>query len=92
MNNQNGTNMGQNVGDKVEGRVDQLKEKVRGFVDTAEERAESIKNKAIEVKDGAMTRGNALIERATDMIKANPLKSVGVAFGVGYIGMRLFRR
>ncbi len=85
MTNQNGSNMGSD-------RVEDIKEKVRGFVDSAEERAEAIKARAIEVKDGAMTRGNALIERTTDMIKANPLKAVGIAFGAGYLGMRLFRR
>ena len=92
MNNQNGSNMGQNTADTAGDRVGQIKEKVRGFVDSAEERAESIKHRAIEAKDDVMTRGNALIERATDMIKANPLKAVGVAFGAGYLGMRLFRR
>jgi ElaB/YqjD/DUF883 family membrane-anchored ribosome-binding protein len=85
MNNQNDSNMGND-------RVDQIKEKVRGFVDSAEERAESLKHRAIEAKDDVMSRGNALIERATDMIKANPLKAVGIAFGAGYFGMRLFRR
>jgi ElaB/YqjD/DUF883 family membrane-anchored ribosome-binding protein len=92
MNNQNGSSTGQNVGDGAAGRVDQIKEKVRGFVDSAEERAESIKTRAMDVKDDVMTRGNALIERATGIIKANPLKAVGVAFGAGYLGMRLFRR
>lgn len=92
MSNQNGNNMGQNTGDTASERVDQIKEKVRGFVDTAEEKAESIKARAIEVKEDAMSRGNALIERAADMIKANPLKAVGIAFGAGYLGMRLFRR
>ncbi len=92
MNNHNGTTMDHDGDNKVEGRVEQIKDKVRGFVDSAELRAESIKNRAIEVKDGAMTRGNALIERAGNMIKANPLKAVGIAFGAGYLGMRLFRR
>jgi ElaB/YqjD/DUF883 family membrane-anchored ribosome-binding protein len=92
MNNQNGSNMGNDGDASASDRVAQIKEKVRGFVDTAEERAESIKHRAIEAKDDVMSRGNALIERATDMIKANPLKAVGVAFGVGYLGMRLFRR
>lgn len=85
MTNQNSSNLEND-------RIDDIKEKVRGFVDTAEERAEAIKARAIEVKDDAMSRGNALVERTTDMIKANPLKAVGIAFGAGYIGMRLFRR
>jgi ElaB/YqjD/DUF883 family membrane-anchored ribosome-binding protein len=92
MNNRNGTNMGQDLGDQAEGRIDHIKESVKGLVDNAEERATKIKERAIEVKDEAMSRGNALIERAADIIKSNPLKAVGVAFGVGYLGMRLFRR
>jgi len=28
----------------------------------------------------------------TDLIKAHPLKAVGIAFGAGYLGMRLLRR
>ena len=92
MNNRNGTTMGQDLGDKAEGRIDHIKESVKGFVDNAEERATKIKDRAIEVKDEAMSRGNALIERTADIIKSNPLKAVGVAFGVGYLGMRLFRR
>jgi len=39
-----------------------------------------------------MDRGNMYVDRVTDMIKAHPLKAVGIAFGVGYVGMRLFRR
>jgi len=85
MTNQNGSNTGSD-------RAEDIKEKVRGFVDGAEARAEAIKARAIEAKDGAMTRGQALIERTTDMIKANPLKAIGIAFGAGYLGMRLFRR
>ncbi len=92
MNNRNGTTMGQDHGDTADGRIDHIKESVKGFVDNAEERATKIKDRAIEVKDEAMSRGNALIERTADIIKANPLKAVGVAFGVGYLGMRLFRR
>ena len=38
-----------------------------------------------------MERGNALLDRSTDFIKANPIKSVAIAFGVGYVLMRIFR-
>jgi hypothetical protein len=26
------------------------------------------------------------------LIKAHPIKAIGIAFGAGYVGMRLFRR
>lgn len=72
--------------------VEHLQDKVRNLVDSAAERAESIKTRAIDAKDDVMSRGNALIERITDMITTNPLKAVGVAFAAGYFGMRLVRR
>lgn len=73
-------------------KLDSIKEKARGIVDQGQEKASEIKAKVIDVKDQAVTRGNALLDRATDFIKANPLKAVGIAFGVGYVGMRLIRR
>jgi hypothetical protein len=56
------------------------------------EKVDQIKHRVIDVKDRAVTRSNAFIERATDYIKSNPLKAVAMAFGAGYIGMRIFRR
>ncbi len=55
-------------------------------------RFEALKHRAIDAKDVAMTRGSALIARASDTIRANPLAAVGIAFGLGYLGMRLLRR
>jgi ElaB/YqjD/DUF883 family membrane-anchored ribosome-binding protein len=45
----------------------------------------------IEVKDQAMDRGTALLDKSTGYIKENPIKSVAIAFGIGYFAMRLFR-
>jgi ElaB/YqjD/DUF883 family membrane-anchored ribosome-binding protein len=87
MNNGNNGN-----GGAVHDKLDSIKEKARGLVDQGQEKAAELKSKVIDVKDEAVTRGNALLDKATDFIKANPLKAVGIAFGVGYIGMRLIRR
>ena len=83
--------MGTHAGEKLDERIDQLKDSVKGLVDTAEERAQALKHRAIEVKDEAMSRGGAVVDRATAFIKENPFKAVGIAFGLGYVGMRLFR-
>jgi len=69
-----------------------IKDKVKGLVDQGEEKVDQIKHKVIDAKDQAVTRGSAILDRATEFIRMNPMKSVGIAFGVGYIGMRLFRR
>jgi len=68
------------IGSDVEDRIDSLKDS-----------AAQIKDRVIEVKDEAMDRGNALLDSGTEYIKENPLKSVAIAFGIGYIAMRLFR-
>lgn len=90
MNKNGSTTMGQDsaVGDRLEG----IKDSVKGLVEKGGARADEIKTRVIEVKDQAMTRGNAFVDQAGDFIKANPLKAVGIAFGLGYVGMRLFRR
>lgn len=72
--------------------IDQIKESVRGLVDRGQEQAGALRDRAVEVKDQVLTRSNAVLDQATAYIRNNPLKSVGIAFGVGYIGMRLFRR
>jgi ElaB/YqjD/DUF883 family membrane-anchored ribosome-binding protein len=87
MNNSNKGN-----GNVMDDKLGHIKESVKGLVDQGHEKVDQIKTRVIDVKDQAVTRGNAFLDRATDFIKANPLKAVGVAFGVGYIGMRLFRR
>ena len=69
-----------------------IKDKVKGLVDQGEEKVDALKHKVIDVKDQAVTRGSAVLDKAETFIRANPLKAVGIAFGVGYIGMRLFRR
>ena len=71
---------------------DNVKDNVKNLVDQGQEKVNAIKDRVIDVKDQAVSRGNVYLDKATDFIKANPLKAVGIAFGVGYIGMRLFRR
>lgn len=53
---------------------------------------DALKSRMIEVKDQAKAKSNAVLENATNLIKAHPLKAVAIAFAAGYIGMRLLRR
>ncbi len=73
-------------------KFDALKDKAKGIVEQGQEKVGELKTKVVEAKEQVMARGGAFLDRATAMIKANPLKSVAIAFGVGYIGMRIFRR
>lgn len=94
--NRNGTGMSgmnePNYGTNLDQKIDTLKEKAKDIVDQGSEKVEQLKTRVVEVKDQAMAKGNALLDNVTTMVRANPLKSVAIAFGVGYLGMRIFRR
>jgi ElaB/YqjD/DUF883 family membrane-anchored ribosome-binding protein len=92
--NRNGTSMTEpGMGNShLDSKLDALKEKAKDIVDHGSEKVDEIKHRVVEVKDQAMAKGNMFLDNATTLIKANPLKSVAIAFGVGYIAMRLFRR
>jgi ElaB/YqjD/DUF883 family membrane-anchored ribosome-binding protein len=76
----------------VEEKLDSIRDSVKGFVDRGAQKADAIKHKVVEAKDEAMHRGSESLDRLASMVRAHPLKSIGIAFGIGYIGMRLFRR
>jgi hypothetical protein len=39
--------------------------------------------------DDARTRGSDLVDRITDLMKQRPLTGVAIAFGIGYVAMRI---
>lgn len=76
----------------VDETLDSLKDTMKGLVDQGAQKVEAIKSKVVSAKDQAITRGSDVLDRVTEMIKAHPLRAVGIAFAAGYLGMRLFRR
>ena len=76
----------------VDEKLDSLKDTMKEVVDRGAQRADALKTRVVEVKDEAMRRGNDVLDRTVSLIKAHPLKAVGIAFATGYLGMRLFRR
>jgi ElaB/YqjD/DUF883 family membrane-anchored ribosome-binding protein len=76
----------------VDDKMDSIKDTVKSYVDQGAQTVDAIKSRVVEVKDQAVNRGNDVLAQMTDLIKAHPFKAVGIAFGAGYIGMRLFRR
>jgi ElaB/YqjD/DUF883 family membrane-anchored ribosome-binding protein len=80
------------TGGSTDDKVDSIKETVKGYVEQGAQTVDAIKSKVVEVKDQAVHRGGDVLANMTDLIKAHPLKAVGIAFGAGYFGMRLFRR
>jgi ElaB/YqjD/DUF883 family membrane-anchored ribosome-binding protein len=76
----------------LDNKLDTLKESVRNLVDAGGERAGQIKTRAIDVKDTVVESGGAALKKAGELIKAHPIAAIGIAFGVGYIAMRMFRK
>ena len=62
-----------------------VQDSVRALVDQGSETVDAIKSRVGE----ARTKGSAAYARTSSLIKANPLKSVAIAFGVGYVAMRI---
>jgi len=85
--NKNGTTKGH-----ADERMGSLRDSVKSLVDRGEERAHAFKSRVVEMTGTARSRSSDAIERTSSLIKAHPLKAVGIAFGLGYLGMRLFRR
>lgn len=76
----------------MDSRLDSLKSSVRNLVDAGGERAGKLKDKAIDVKDAVVENGSAALNRAGALIKEHPIAAVGIAFGVGYIVVRMLRK
>lgn len=56
-----------------------------------QEAASDVKHKLGDAKDFTVDRASSIYSAVVSTIKARPLLSVGVAFGVGYFAMRMFR-
>ena len=80
------------VARSLDDKLDSLKDTMKEIVDQGAQRADALKSRVVDAKDQAVRRGGDLLDRTTSLIKAHPLKAVGIAFATGYIGMRLFRR
>ncbi|MDQ3367925.1 MAG: hypothetical protein M3680_21075 [Myxococcota bacterium] len=66
-----------------------VKDSVQGLVDQGSETVDAIKNRVGDVTNTVKEGGGAALDRATTFIQANPLKSLAIAFGAGYIAMRI---
>ncbi len=71
----------QSVVSRLDHQLDALKDSVKHLVDAGGD-------KAAAFKDTAMTG----VSKVGKMIKAHPIAAIAIAFGIGYIAMRIARR
>jgi ElaB/YqjD/DUF883 family membrane-anchored ribosome-binding protein len=84
--------MQKNGSANLENRLDSLKESVRNLVDAGGERAGQLKNRAIDAKDSIVENSGVAIRKVSDLVKEHPIASIAIAFGVGYIAIRMLRK
>jgi ElaB/YqjD/DUF883 family membrane-anchored ribosome-binding protein len=84
--------MNKNGSTHLEDRMGSLKESVRNLVDAGGERAGHIKERLYDAKDAAFDRGKEGLNRVAGLIKEHPIAAIGIAFGIGYIAVRMLRR
>jgi hypothetical protein len=72
-------------------RMDQLKDSVRAFVHTGQDKVGDLADKAKHFSDQARDSSARALERTRETIRLHPIASVAAAFGIGYIAMRVAR-
>ena len=76
----------------LEARFDAVKESMRNFVGAGGERASQFKSRAIDVKDAFVEGGSTALHKTGYFIRRHPFVAIGIAFGVGYIVMRVVKK
>ncbi len=70
-----------------EDRLDSLKESVRDLVDFGR-----VRDRLGDVKESVVSGTRAGVSKTGSLIKEHPIMAIGIAFGIGFIAMRLMRR
>jgi ElaB/YqjD/DUF883 family membrane-anchored ribosome-binding protein len=74
------------------GSIDSIRDNVKNLVDAGQEKAAVVRDALVGAKDKVVSSGQSFFASSRAMIKDNPFAAVGIAFGVGYVAMRIFRR
>lgn len=78
--------------DQARDKAESIKDQVKHLVDQGQDKVNEVKDKIVDAKDKVVDKADNLMTALESKIKARPLAAVGIAFGIGYVAMRLFRR
>jgi ElaB/YqjD/DUF883 family membrane-anchored ribosome-binding protein len=87
-----GTTPDNGIKDQAKDKVEGLKDQVKGLVDAGQDKVHEVKDKLMDAKDKVVDKAGSFASTLEGRIKARPLASVAIAFGIGYFAMRIFRR
>lgn len=71
--------------------IDSIRDSVKGLVEQGHDKVTQIKDAASDLQHKVTDRGGEAVDQASALIKKHPFAAVGIAFGVGYLLMRLVR-
>jgi ElaB/YqjD/DUF883 family membrane-anchored ribosome-binding protein len=80
-----------NNGNGTAAPLDSIRDSVKGLVEQGHDKVNAIKDAASDLQHKVTDGGGKAIDNASKLIKDHPFAAVGIAFGVGYILMRMFR-
>jgi ElaB/YqjD/DUF883 family membrane-anchored ribosome-binding protein len=80
---------GKNLVDDGRALAGDLKDRLK---ETAGDAKDLMKHKLSDAKDVVVDAGGSALASSRRMIRQHPLAAIGLAFGVGFIAMRLMRR
>ena len=66
-----------------------LKDNVSTLVDQGSATVDAIKTRVGDVTTSIKEGGAAAIDKTTSFVEENPYKAIGIAFGLGYVLMRI---
>jgi len=72
-------------------KAETLAEQLKSVVDAGQVKLDAAKERILDGKDMVADRAKSAMDTVTGAIKEHPLKAIAIAFGVGYVGMRILR-
>lgn len=66
-----------------------IKDSVSKLVEQGHETVDTIKSRVADVQTQVREGGSSLRNQVSSYVDKNPMKAVGIAFGIGYLAMRI---
>ena len=76
----------------INDRIDNLAANLKHVVEHMSARASAFKDDASQAREHASATARTFFARASKVIQDHPIAAIGVAFGLGYLATRLWRR
>jgi ElaB/YqjD/DUF883 family membrane-anchored ribosome-binding protein len=80
------------ISKSLDDRIDALAANLKHLVEQMAATAAEVKGRTIDIQQQTRSKASSLVSRAARVIQDHPIAAIGVAFGAGYLVVRLVRR